>query len=186
MTSRLRDRSPLVLVIACALGALASCGLEERPAAGRPAGDKADDVACAGALADDAGVCRFEDGRFAPAACCAVAELDCDALADAAIDQCLPDDEAAVDWPSCLAQLGSSAEAAATCCSGGDFLWCEDAARAACDALDDRATDRCLPDDDAAVDWTACFAEVGLGEVQPEACCELDDYLWCAAPTPRR
>jgi hypothetical protein len=51
-----------------------------------------------------------------------------------------------------------------------------------CFLFDDEATDVCLPDDDAPVDWDACFDSSHVTAAFASGCCELvgaGQFLWC-------
>ncbi len=93
-------------------------------------GGKADDASCAGADLDSHGICRFDNGRFAPARCCEPGFADsCFIFEDHATDVCLPDDDAPADWDTCFAISQVSESFAAGCCETlgdpGQFLWCD-------------------------------------------------------------
>jgi hypothetical protein len=93
------------------------------------AGGKADDATCTGAALDAHGICRFENGRFAPARCCTIRFVDeCFIFEDHATDVCLPDDDAPADWPTCFEISDVTPDFAAGCCEliGADqLLWCD-------------------------------------------------------------
>jgi hypothetical protein len=115
------------VVLASLLAACAAGDDGERP--NDLAGGKADDATCSGAALDSHGICRFENGRFAPARCCTIRFVDeCFIFEDHATDVCLPDDDAPADWPTCFAISDVTADFAAGCCEliGADqLLWCD-------------------------------------------------------------
>ena len=70
-----------------------------------------------------ASCCVLDAERFAW--CGAIPALECFEFEDFAFDNCVPDDEAPVDWHTCIELSDITQEAAAACCTTGDFLWCQ-------------------------------------------------------------
>src|SRR5262249_36850091 len=128
LLSLLSPLSPLLVstLAACASGAAVPDG------ALGGGSSKVDDPTCDGAHKDDNGVCRQDNGRFAPARCCDVASPtsfadECDSFDTHATDVCLPDDDAPADWPGCFAESNVTVAFAGGCCEtapGRDYLWC--------------------------------------------------------------
>jgi len=125
------------LLLASFLAACAASDDGARP--GDPVGGgKADDATCSGAALDSHGICRFENGRFAPARCCTIRFVDeCFIFEDHATDVCLPDDDAPADWPTCFEISGVTPAFASGCCElvgADDFLWCSEVSVCSADA----------------------------------------------------
>lgn len=158
-----------------------------------PADGKADDLSCGHAGLDEHGICRRENGQFAPTACCE-ATSECFVFEDQAFDVCLPDGDGPVDWRSCFGVLEFTEEQASSCCSKDDFLWCDflplEPAKAPsvgrCFDVEDQAFDVCLPDDHEPVDWSTCFPAIASSRSEADACCALAslDFMWCKKPDP--
>ena len=104
---------------------LVACSADPGPITGKDGkADDTDDI-CTGAAIDSHGFCRGPDGRFVPKMCCDPdAEVDCQAFEDQAFDNCVPDDEAPIDWRSCFELFEITEASAASCCEQDDFLWC--------------------------------------------------------------
>lgn len=79
-----------------------------------------------------------KDQKPLASACCASVAADflwcpkasastCDTLESWAMDNCVPDDDAAVDWKTCFAigEVGAESLANACCDTSDGFLWCK-------------------------------------------------------------